>query len=146
MTGIPNIRAVTTLWMEAGAMSGPPDHRHQIEFPNDIAEYFDDVARDDEVLLMRLPGAQLHARPLTYRGTDYGQWTEIWRLGLLTPNMGGPQYVGRVIRFDRVPTREKTIYELRVADPGSAEANGWENQSIHTDTTGGPAGRRYGFW
>jgi hypothetical protein len=146
MPGIPNIRTATTLWMEAGAMSGPPDHRHQIEFPNDIAEYFDDIARENEVLSMRLPGGPLHARPLTYRGTDYGQWTEIWRLGLLTPTMSGPQYVGRVIRFDRLPTVEGTIYEIRVADSGSAEAMAWENSSVQTGTTGGPAGRRYGFW
>lgn len=127
-------------------MSGPPDHRHQIEFPNDVAEYFDDVARENEVLLMRLPSGPAYPRPLTYRGTDYGQWTEIWRLGLLTPRMGGPQYVGRLIRLDRVMTAEETIYELRVADPGSAEANDWETRSVQTGTTGGPNGRRYGFW
>jgi hypothetical protein len=104
-----NIRDATVLWIEAGAMSGPPDHRHQIEFPNDIAEYFDDISRENEVVWIRTPGGPLYARPLTYRGTDYGQWTEIWRLGLLTPTMGGPQYVGRVIRFDRVETEEGVV-------------------------------------
>lgn len=141
-----SIRNATTLWIEAGAMSGPPDHRHQIEFPNELAEYFDDAARESEVVWMRLPNGEEHPRPLTYRGTDYGQWTEIWRLGLLTPRMGGPQYAGRVIRFDRVVSGGRTVYELRVTDPGSLEAADWESSSHHTDTTGGPSGRRYGFW
>ncbi len=142
---IPGIRTATVLWMEAGGMSGPPDHRHQIEFSNDLAEFFDDAARDTEVLLMRLPGGTLHARPLTYRGTDYGQWTDIWRLGLLTPRMGGPEYVGRIIRLEKQAEGGHTVYELRVADAGSAEANQWELASIRTSSTGGPGGRRFGF-
>lgn len=141
-----NIRSATTLWIEAGAMSGPPDHRHQIEFPNEIAEYFDDVSRESEVVWMRLPNGEEHPRPLTYRGTDYGQWTEIWRLGLLTPRMGGPVYAGRIIRFDRIVSGARTVYELRVIDAESAEASDWERNSQHTSTTGGPSGRRYGFW
>jgi hypothetical protein len=141
-----NIRSATTLWIEAGALSGPPDHRHQIEFPNEIAEYFDDASRESEVVWMRLPNGEEHPRPLTYRGTDYGQWTEIWRLGLLTPRMGGPLYAGRIIRLDRSVSGVRTVYELRVTDAGSAEATDWERNSQHTSTTGGPSGRRYGFW
>ena len=141
-----SIREATFLWMEAGAMSGPPEHRHQIEFPNDVAEYFDDISRENEVVWMRLPDGPLHARPLTYRGTDYGQWTEIWRLGLLTPRMGGPRYVGRIIRFDRIETPERMVYELNVVDVGSAQAVEWESRSVRIGITGGHAGRRYGFW
>ncbi len=144
-----NIGDADTFWFEAGAMSGPPSHRHQVEFPNDLAEFFDDDAREAEVLRMRLPGGPTLWRPLTYRGTDYGQWTDIWRLGLPTPRMGGPEYVGRIIRLDRIEDEEGNIYEVRVVDAGSAEAASWEaeaNSKGQTGITGGPAGRRYGYW
>jgi len=143
---IPGIRTAETLWMEAGGMSGPPDHRHQIEFSNDVAEFFDDSARENEVIEMGLQGGPLHMRPLTYRGTDYGQWTDIWRLGLLTPRMGGPQYAGRVIRIDRIKAEHATVYKLQVVDAGSAEAAQWRTRSSHVDVTGGPQGREFGIW
>ena len=142
---IPGIHTATTLWMEAGGMSGPPAHRHQIEFSNDLAEFFDDTARETEIIHMRLPGEPLYPRPLTYRGMDYGQWTDIWRLGLLTPRMGGPAYVGRIIRIDKVTEGGQIIYELRVADAGSADATDWAARSHHQSVTGGPGGRRFGF-
>jgi hypothetical protein len=142
---IPGIRTATTLWMEAGGMSGPPAHRHQIEFSNDVAEFFDDTGREDEVIRMRLPGSELHPRPLTYRGTDYGQWTDIWRLGLLTPRMGGPVYAGRVIRIDKVTEGNELIYELRVTNVGSVDAANWSAQSQYRGVTGGPGGRQFGF-
>jgi len=141
---IPGIQTATALWMEAGAMSGPPDHRHQIELTNDLAEFFDDNARESEIIHMRLPGGPLFSRPLTYRGTDYGQWTDIWRLGLLTPRMGGPAYVDRIIRIDKTLDGGDTVYELRVEDAGSPQYETWRQQSQHKCVTGG--GRQYGIW
>jgi hypothetical protein len=143
---VPGIRTAKVLWMEAGAMSGPPQHRHQIEFPNEIAEFFDEAARENEVIYMRLPGDDPVWRPLTYRGTDYGQWTDIWRLGLLTPRMGGPPYAERVIRIDKVRESRNMVYELRVADLGSKDAVDWQRRSRYTGSTGGPAGRNFGIW
>lgn len=142
---IPGIRTATVLWMEAGGMSGPPAHRHQIEFSNDVAEFFDDDARDTEIIQMRFPGGPTYPRPLTYRGTDYGQWTNIWRLGLLTPRMGGPQYAGRIVRIEKITEDDQFVYELRVTDAGSPTAATWASQSQHQDVTGGPEGRRFGF-
>jgi len=137
-------------WIEAGAMSGPPAHRHQIELPNDLAEFFDDDSRDDEEVPLRLAGQPIHWRPLTYRGTDYGQWTDIWRLGLLTPRMGGPKYAQRVVMFTRVVERTNqgwlTFYELQVANASSAQATRWRATSTKLGTTGGHAGRDYGWF
>jgi len=36
------------LWIEAGAMSGGP--RHQTEFADDVAEFFDDDTREMELI------------------------------------------------------------------------------------------------
>src|SRR4051794_37714298 len=96
-----DIREARHLWIEAGAMSGPPAHRHQVEFANEVAEFFDEHSRESETVPLRVARGKVIWRPLTYRGTDYGQWTEIWRLGLLTPAMGGPVYVDRVLHFSR---------------------------------------------
>jgi hypothetical protein len=132
------------LWMETGGMSG--GLRHQIEFSNQVAEFFDDEARESEVLRMRLAGGQIVWRPLTYRGTDYGQWTDIWRLGLLTPSMGGPQYAGRAIKFEKISDESGTIYEIRVVDLQSEEQREWKSRSARPESTGGPHGRSFGYW
>jgi len=144
-----SIRNATHFWMEAGGMSGPPQHRHQIEFSNDLAEFFTDDERDNEVIRMCLPGGPMFTRPLTYRGTDYGQWTEQWRLGLLTARMGGPQYIGQIVCFTRRSDANGTFYELEVFAPGSAQANQWEHDAnTHgvVDETAVHHHRRYGYW
>lgn len=137
------LQQATTFWIEAGAMSGPPDHRHQVEFSNELAQFFDQQSRDDEVLTIQLPNGQNVVRPLTYRGTDYGQWTDIWRLGLPTGNMSGPQYAGRYLRFDRLGP---ALYRLTVEDAASAAVAGWHQQSAFVGNTGGHAGREYGYF
>ncbi len=138
----PTIDKAKTFWIEAGAMSGPPEHRHQIEFSNDLVQFFDKQSRDNEVLTIQLPDGTEVPRPLTYRGTDYGQWTNIWRLGLPTQNMGGPQYAGRYIRFDRIKTG---TYRIDIQNAGK-EVEGWRKQSKFVGNTGGPNGREYGFF
>lgn len=129
-------------------MSGPPEHRHQIEFPDAIAQFFTDIEREKEIISVRIKrNGPDWPRPLTYRGTDYGQWTEIWRLGLLTAQMGGPTYAGRVIRLERLAQGANKLYRLYVADEGSPEAATWRASSgATTSTTGGPLGRAYGYW
>ncbi len=144
------VRHATTFWIEAGSMSGGA--RHQVELPNDLAEFFDDGGRGAEEVLMRVAGGPrgtLQVRPLKYRGTDYGQWTDIWRLGLPTRQRGGLPYAGRVIRFDRVSVGGNTVYEVSVADSGSPEAQEWLKNAQaqgQTGTTGGHHGRMFGYW
>jgi hypothetical protein len=149
------IAAATHLWIEAGAMSGPPTHRHQIEFAGDLVRFFIDPNSGSEFIPIRLPSrGEVLWRPLTARGTDYGQWTEIWRLGLPTPLMGGPAYAGRVISFTRRRLHEPTdnvhiVFDLEVADLGSTEAATWERDADSHGTngrTGAGQQRRYGWW
>jgi len=143
------IERATNFSIETGQMSGDPNHRHQIEFSNDLVQFFDEDARTTEVLTMRLPDGRTHIRPLTYRGTDYGQWTEQWRLGLPTVNMGGPDYAGRVILFRKSSTNSGLIYDIEVADVDSSEAGSWHRQAQRhgeVGTTGGPNGRAFGWW
>jgi hypothetical protein len=146
-----SVRTADDFWIEAGAMSGPPEHRHQIELPHHLAEFFDDDSLDEESLPLGLQGGPIFWRPLTYRGSDYGQWSaDIWRLGLLTPNMGGPTYVGRVIKFRRIKSQTTDgrllRYELSVEDSGSVEANGWKGNAVSLGSTGAHSGREYGWF
>lgn len=151
---VDGIAAAENLWIEAGGMSGPPDHRHQIEFAGSLVEFFVNPVRGSEELPMRMRGqANLIWRPLSARGTDYGQWTAIWRLGLPTLAMGGVDYAGRVIKFRRVrlqvPSFGSTVvFEVEVADVNSEAANEWCLQSERhgqRGTTGGQ-GRSFGWW
>lgn len=144
-----SIRNATNFWMEAGGMSGPPQHRHQIEFSNELAEFFTDNERDSEIVRLRISGGTIFNRPLTYRGTDYGQWTEQWRLGLLTGRMGGPQYIGQIICFTRISDSDGSFYELAVSPPGSTDAIQWEQNATEHGVVGETAihhHRRYGYW
>lgn len=144
-----SLNTATHFWIEAGGMSGDPNHRHQIEFSNDLVQFFDQNALATEIVTIRLPDGSPHVRPLTYRGTDYGQWTEQWRLGLPTVNMGGPPYAGRVLKFERITAGGNVIYALEVADAGSATANAWRAQAAaagQVAQTGGPQGREFGYW
>lgn len=148
------IADATHFWIEAGGMSGPPEHRHQIEFAGDLVQFFVHPVRGSEEIPMRMRGrSSVLWRPLTARGTDYGQWTEIWRLGLPTPAMGGVPYVGRVIKFQRVDlpnslSGSSVVYEVEVVDVGSPEALEWESRAQQEGETGhtGGHGREYGFW
>jgi len=140
-----DIRNAQHLWIEAGAMSGPPEHRHQVEFAEDLAAFFRAPRRNMQINLRYGPGEEF-PRPLTFRGTARGQFVEIWRLGLLTPTMGGPAYVGRVVRFSRLNANH---YAMEVMDRGSAVAQRWlrdANRMGYVGRTGGASGRRFGFY
>jgi hypothetical protein len=140
-----DIRNARHLWIESGAMSGPPEHRHQIEFAEDLANYFHAQRRSFQISLRHAKGGEF-SRPLTFRGTARGQFVEIWRLGLLTPRMGGPNYVGRVVRFTRLGRNQ---YALEIADRNSAPARRWvreANRRGYVGRTGGASGRRFGFY
>src|SRR5450759_942555 len=141
------IRTAKNLWIRAGDMRGPPSARHQIEFPNDVAEFFRASERKSRTVWIRVRQRRpAWSRPLAYRGTDYGQWAEMWRLGLPTARMGGPSYAGRVIRFERVREAGNTYYRLHVSDLGSADSQSWRIASgANVGVTGGPFGREYGF-
>jgi hypothetical protein len=145
------ISDATYLWIEAGAMSGPPAHRHQIEFAG-LVEFFDDTSRSAGYVPLRLPGGTTYWRPLSHRGTRR-HWGDIWRLGLLTPAMGGLPYAQRVVRFRRVVSRGndgwRIGYELAVADDPSAAFRRWERSAQTRGTVGttfGHAGRRFGWY
>ncbi|MGC1685904.1 MAG: hypothetical protein WA734_09820 [Candidatus Acidiferrales bacterium] len=143
-----DIRNARNLWIECGAMSGPPEHRHQIEFAEDLAAYFHAPHRNAQISLRFGQGAA-HLRPLTFRGTARGQFVEIWRLGLLTRPMGGPLYANRIVRFVRLAQDE---YALDVADRGERNAQRWlrdANRMGYVGRTGAPsakARRQFGFY
>jgi hypothetical protein len=136
-----------TLWIEAGAMSG--GSRNQLELPDWLANFFDRQARRRHRFAVRLPNGKLRNGQLAHRGRLYGQWTDIWRLGLPTHAKGAPRYPDSVVRIDRVGTGKKRVYELSVAPPGSRVAREWKHHARRagwTGSTGGHQGRRAGCW
>jgi len=135
-----------SFWIDAGAMQG--GSRNQLELMDEIAKFFGDQARSNEIVSVQLtPGVQ-HVRPFVYRGDDYGHYTERWRLCLPTAEMAGPEYANRIVRFDRIKLGGATVFHLTVTDRDSAEHVEWRGRSAApnggTDTTAG--GREYGWW
>ena len=148
---IDDIRSARYLWVHTGAMMGPPQHRHQIEFAEELAMFFN-APRETFWLAMRVTGNRVVQRPLTYRGTTHGQYVDIWRLGLPTPAMGGPVYQHRVVRFRRLATGGATVYAIDVDDINGATARRWQrdaNRRGYIGRTGAPQSptrRQYGFY
>ncbi|MGD0401410.1 MAG: hypothetical protein ABSC04_21165 [Syntrophobacteraceae bacterium] len=142
-----DIRNATVFWIEAGAMSSAS--RHQVELPNHLAEFFDQHSRDTEQITFQIPSGEIISRPFVYRGTDYGQWTEQWRLHLPTSEMGGPEYPGRILTFERIRRGNVLSYLLTVIDPDTPEAHQLEDRAGKAGTigsTGVSHGRSYGYW
>ena len=141
------IRDATNLWIQAGAMSGGP--RHQTEFSDELALFFDDNTRGNELIYILLPDSSIHLRPFTYRGDEH-HWTQIWRVSLPTTDMGGPSYQNRIIKFTKNRIGNSCLYRIDVADESSAEVSSWEAEAQargYIGTTGASgAGRRYGWW
>lgn len=141
-----DVSLATTLWIEAGAMSGVA--RNNIEFPDRLAQFFDAASRATESLDVQLRGLSFPSL-LRNRGYDYGQYTEIWRLALPTRRKGGDWYAGRIIRFDRIAMTSPGTYQVTVIDIGSPVHTEWqvlaETRGVR-DATGGGQGREYGFW
>ena len=148
---IEDIRSARYLWVHTGAMMGPPQHRHQIEFAEELAAYFH-APKASVSLAMQVEASPAVQRPLTYRGTTHGQYVEIWRLGLPTPAMGGPVYQQRVVCFTRLESNGTPLYAIEVDDIDGAKARRWRrnaNRRGYVGRTGlplSPTGRHYGFY
>jgi hypothetical protein len=144
----PEISRARFLWIEAGAMSGPPGHRHQIEFAEQLAAFFHAPRRSID-LIVRYRNNPPVNRPLTFRGTTQGQFVDIWRLGLPTPRMGGPLYEGRTILFERLGPLE---FRVEVDDAAGRLARSWmrgANRGGYVGRTGATASisrRQYGYF
>ena len=137
----------TSFWIDAGAMQGGA--RNQLELTDTLAQFFGSRARRSEIVTIQLSGGAQYNRPFVYRGgDDYGHYTDRWRLGLPTANMGGPDYRHRVVCFDKVYVGRATVFQLSVADPNSRLHGSWRRRSAAptggTGTTVG--GRQYGWW
>jgi HKD family nuclease len=138
----PNISSATHLWIEAGLASGI--ERHQVEFPEYLAEFFGPVVRARVDLTIRLGGREWFPRPLSHKTTTFG--VDIWRLGTPTIRSGGEPIQNRILRFSR--SDRPLTFELAVTDAGSVTARNWEQESNlfgHLGQTHGSHPRRYGL-
>jgi hypothetical protein len=144
-----DIESASDLWIEAGAMNGPPEQRHQIEFSDDVVRFFDQRSRKRQEAPILPPRGPAIDRPLRHRGESQA-WGDIWRLGLPTMNMGGVEYPGKVLHFERrKDSKGDDYYVLDVAEPESARAKWWKRQAERDGATGtlpGPEGRNFGYW
>jgi HKD family nuclease len=136
-------------WIMSGAMSG--GSRNEIEFSNELAQFFN-APRNTTSILIRIGANPPISRQLTYRGTRLGQFVDIWRLGLPTKAMGGPDYQNRVIRFERVMIGNQVIFNLEVDDIEGALAVRWQREANRrgyigrTGTSHSSNGRDYGYY
>lgn len=139
-----SINTATYLWFEAGDMSG--GSRNQIEFSDDLAKFFDEEARSSEKVFIAYDKEIKAFCPFTNRAQDYGQWTNIWRLGLITKAKGGADYQGRVICLEKRKIGKSFVYVISVADLNSEKHKDWVAKSVAKGVTGGAEGRAYGYF
>jgi len=139
-----SIETATHLWIEAGDLSG--GSRNQIEFSDDLVAFFDEDSRHTEQVFIAYDKTVKSYCPLTNRAQDYGQWTNIWRLGLITKAKGGMDYQGRVICLEKRKIGKAYVYVITVADLNSALHKEWIAKSIQSGTTGGAEGRAFGYF
>lgn len=139
-----SLNTATYLWFEAGDMSG--GSRNQIEFSDDLANFFDEEARSSEKVFIAYDKETKAFCPFTNRAQSYGQWTNIWRLGLITKAKGGADYQGRVICLEKRKIGKLYVYVISVADLNSEKHNEWVAKSVAKGVTGGAEGRAYGYF
>ena len=139
-----SIEDATFFWLEAGDMSG--GSRNQIEFTDDLVIFFDEKSRSSAQVFIAYDSKTKSQCPLTNRGQDYDQWTNKWRLGLITKAKGGVDYQGRVICFERKKVGQNFAYLITVTDKDSELHQEWKAKSVHIGATFGPEGRPYGYF
>jgi uncharacterized protein (DUF2147 family) len=139
-----SIDKATHLWFEAGDMSG--GSRNQVEFSEEMVRFFDEESRASEQVFIAYDTTIKEFCALTNRGQNYGQWTNIWRLGLITKAKGGVEYQGRVICLEKRKIGQKYVYVIAVVDPNSSSHKDWISKSVYSGTTGGTGGRAFGYF
>ncbi|MFS2023194.1 hypothetical protein [Massilia sp. CT11-137] len=138
------VNTATYLWIEAGDMSG--GSRNQIEFSDDLAKFFDDQARSSAKVFIAYDKETKAFCPFTNRAQDYGQWANIWRLGLITKAKGGVDYQGRVIFLERRKIGKSYVYVIFVDEVNSEKHKEWKAKSVVKGITSGAEGRAYGYF
>ena len=108
--------------------------------------FFDEKSKAEEQVFLAFNSKTKKHCPLTNRGQDYGQWTNIWRLGLITKAKGGADYQGRIISLEKRLIGKNWAYVIVVTDPGSDEHKDWIAKSAHVGKTSGTAGRQFGYY
>jgi hypothetical protein len=132
-------------FLEVGAGSGPPEARHQVEFPETLAKFFGAVYRGSRRITLTDGRHVWTDRPLSFKTTTYG--VEIWRLGMPTQTTGGEPIAERAIRFAK--TDEPNTFSFKVVDTDSNTFRHWSsraNAAGHIGTTKGQRNRIYGFY
>lgn len=139
-----SIETANSFWLEAGDMSG--GSRNQIEFTDDLVKFFDEKSRSSGEVFLWYDKDVKSVCSLANRGQDYDQWTNKWRLGLITKAKGGVEYQGRVICFEKRKVGQTFAYVTKVADRDSPLHKEWQAKSSFVGATFGPEGRPYGYF
>lgn len=139
------IASANFFFCEVGAASGPPNQRHQIEFPGSLASFFGKLRRTRRDLRLQRGKTIWDDRPLSYKKTTYG--VEIWRLGMPTQTTGGIPIAERAIGFWR--KKKPNDFRFDVVDTNSSAFTDWVRQANldgHLGSTHGARPRQYGFF
>lgn len=132
------------LWFEAGDMSG--GSRNQVEFSEELVKFFDEDSRAAGQVFVAYDSKTKAYCPLANRGKDYGQWSSIWRLGLITEDKGGQPYPEKIIHLEKKLIGKRFVYLIEVIEPNSAEHDSLLANSSEQGITGGAEGRAFGYW
>lgn len=139
------IEKATTLWIEAGAMSG--GSRNQVEFSQDLAAFFGEPQTHRWLLTVRVKLDVFDDRSLAYKKTTFG--VDIWRFSMPTETQCGFVYPGTVICIKRDPGGEPNSFIVDIGKENDSRVQGWirnARQRGHTGVTSGSGNRRFGFF
>jgi ribosome modulation factor len=140
---VQQIEAATSLWIDAGAMSG--GSRNQIEFAEELARFFGPLLRGSRYLRVGFDAQVRDDRPLSFKVTTFG--VEIWRLSLPTQSQGGHVYAGRILHFTKERDRHGELLRVDVADSGSNKHIRWRQKANRLGHIGATNGNRsFGFY
>lgn len=140
-----DLEAEKFFFLEVGAGSGPPQARHQVEFPEALAKFFGPVYRGSRRICLKNGRHEWTDRPLSFKTTTYG--VEIWRLGMPTQTTGGEPIAERAIRFAKTDVADTFVFD--VVDTDSRAFRHWTiraNTAGHIGATRGQRSRIYGFY
>jgi len=132
-------------FLEVGAASGPPEKRHQVEFPETLAKFFGPVYRGSRRINLTNGRHVWADRPLSFKTTTYG--VEIWRLGMPTQTTGGEPIAERAIRFAK--TNDTDTFAFKIVDTDSVAFRRWSSRANavgHIGATKAQRSRVYGFY
>lgn len=140
-----------TLWIETGGTSSV--RRYQIDFKEELAEFFDEKTQGEAFLRIEFLGTQFDQQKLLQK-RDQDHYIPQWRLYLPTdfPAYDRQYYPNTVVKFEKTVRNGDRWYQMDMTDVDSAEHDQWRNDARSsgvfdsTDPVIQSQSREYGYY